>query len=226
MVKENLPLAEFSCSPGCPCARRRSADLGLGERSSPVFRFESPPGRPQGAEAACRRVLLRPIADAMGHRSNAASKLDASRGSTKSRKLIRSLFGHDPSRPIPWAGGREPGTIVAHRLRTVAETFRACVTHFRCGGLAGAPAGEQWAADENTYTHPRPLPSVIFLCAPFWTQEALVTTAPPVPATAPDRSRVARFWTAGAVLHEMLHLVYRGFFSQMEGPCTSASAED
>lgn len=186
--------------------------------AGPVFRFECPAGCPQGAEAACRRVLYRALVDAIGLCLNAASQLEATPRSIRTRNIFRSLFGHDPSRPVPWADNKESGAIVAHRLRKVAEAFHGRVTHFRCGGFPGAPAGQQCAVGTNAFTIPGLHPNVIFLCPPFWNQEPLVPATPPFPATAAGRARVARFWRAGIVLHEMLHLLYRGFFRHATVP--------
>ncbi len=195
-----------------------SAAPASGPAPGAVFRFECPAGCHQGAEAACRRVLFRALADAIGLCSEAASQLEASPPSTRTRNIFRSLFGHDPSRPVPWAGGRASGAIVAHRLRKVAEAFHGRVTHFRCGGFPGAPAGQQCGPNVNAFTLPLTHPNLIFLCPPFWNQEPLVPATPPFPGTPEGRARVARFWRAGIVLHEMLHLVYRGFFRHFAVP--------
>ncbi len=208
--------------------------------AGPVFRFECPAGCHQGAEAVCRRVLFQALADAIQLCSGAASQLEASPRSTRTRNIFRSLFGHDPSLPVPWAGGKESGAIVAHRLRKVAEAIHGRVTHFHCGGFPGAPANLQCPPAVNAIALP---PNLIVLCPRFWNLEPFTPPAPAFPPTlaGPDRealfervlgvaglawaaptpaarARVARFWRAGIVLHEMLHLLFRGFFRHFAVP--------
>lgn len=243
-VKESNVLAGFGCGADCRCPACRGLSgfalpavngfTGVAPAPAPapapaltpVFRFECPAGCPQGVEAECRRILYRAIADAITICNNAAAELEASPRSTRTRNIFRNLFGHDPSRPVPWAGNKESGAIVAHRLRKVAEAFHGRVTHFRCGGFPGAPAGQQCAAGDNAFTIPFLHPNVIFLCPQFWTQEALVPATPPFPTTAAGRAGVARFWRAGIVLHEMLHLLYRGFFSHATVPPNPADPQE
>lgn len=181
----------------------------------PVFRFDCTAGCLPVAPANCRGVVRQAMVDAIALCSRAASLLEASPPSTTTRSIFRSFFGHDPSRPVPWAGNKASGAIVAHRLRKTAEAFHRRVIHVRCGGFPGAPAGQQ-CGGANAFVIPSRHPNVLFLCPPFWNLAASVPSVPPI--TAAGRARVARFWRAGILLHEMLHLLYRPFFRHQSNP--------
>jgi hypothetical protein len=159
--------------------------------AGPLFRFECPIGCNPFAAGQCRATLRATIVDAMALCNAAAARLEANPRSDDTRAIFRFLFAHDPSRPVPWANNRESGAIVAHRLRRVAEALQGRVTHYRCVNTP-CPAGR------NAFTRPATEPNRIFLCPRFWTQ--------------------TRFHRAGIVLHEMLHLLYRGFFRHARVP--------
>jgi hypothetical protein len=152
----------------------------LGETGAParpgglVFTLD-PAGCPQGGAT----VLRQAIRDAIRFATNAAGRLTI--GDARTAQIFQSLFGHPPTRPVPWAGGRASGAIVAHRLRRVAVALQGRGTRYRCG-CPGIPP------TVNAFADP---PNAIALCPRFWQQ-----------------SRVFR---AGIVFHEMLHLLYSGF---------------
>jgi hypothetical protein len=198
-LRQEPTLGYFGCGPGCRCPRCREMEDNpfVGEASAstrpagPVFRFECRPGCDPVAAAQCQNVLRRAILDAINLASNAASKLEAlkrpgarSPDDSRTMRLFRFFFGHDPSRPVPWAGGRESGAIVAHRLRKVAEALRGRGTRYRC--IAGCPAGD------NARTNAATDPNLVRLCPRFWT--------------------LSRSLRAGVLLHEMRHLLYYDFF--------------
>ena len=139
-----------------------------------VYRL-NPAGCPQGGAA----VLRTAIRDAMRFATSAARKLET--GDATAARIFQSLFGHPPTRPVPWANNRTSGAIVAHRIRRVAQALQGRGTHYRCG-CPGLPA------TVNAFAAP---PNAVALCARFWQQ--------------------SRAFRAGIVFHEMLHLLYAGF---------------
>ena len=192
-----------AATPTRPRRRRGGRRLGLagglylGEPAAPapvtgpLFRFECPVGCDPFAAGQCRATLRRAIIDAIALCNAAAARLEASPRSDDTRNIFRFFFAHDPSRPVPWADNRESGAIVAHRLRRVAEALHGRVTHYRCV-TANCPPGR------NAFTRPTTEPNLIFVCPRFWTRP--------------------RFQRAGILLHEMLHLIYRGFFRHAAVP--------
>lgn len=172
----------------------------IGEPSAPagpVFRLECPTGCAPIAAAQCRAVLRRAIVAAIFLADNAASKLEASPRDSETVRLFRFFFGHDPSRPVPWADNRESGASVARRLRTVAEALRRRGVLFRCNAAcsAGVIASANAGVDPNRIT----------LCAGFWNP----------PAGLPLSAEAFR---AGVIIHEMLHLLYHQFFHHAGHP--------
>jgi hypothetical protein len=133
--------------------------------------------------------------------TNAANKLEASPRDPATVRIFRSFFGHDPSRPVTWANNKESGLSVAHRFRKVAEALRARGTMYRCDACAGSPT-------TNAFVTPATERNVIFLCPRFWSLAHL----------APLTDRQRRFFRAGIVLHEMLHLLYSSFFRHLTVP--------
>jgi hypothetical protein len=162
--------------------------LGQAPPAGPVFRFECPAGCSPRTTGQCRTVLRRAILDAISLASNAASRLEADPPSAATIGHFRDLFGHPPSRPVPWAGNRASGALVAHRFRRVADGFRTRVTHYSCGCPGAAATVNARAAR----------PNLIRLCPRFWTQ--------------------SRFLRAGILLHEMIHLLYFSFFRHFRTP--------
>lgn len=207
LLRQDPTLGCFGFGPGCRCSHCRengSRRLLLGEPAAPapappgpVFRLRCPAGCPPVAAAQCRTIVWRAAADAIRLCINAANKLEAQDAPTSAHFL--RIFGHPPSRPVPWAGNRSSGATVAHRLRKVAEALHGRVVHFRCT-CPGAPAGT------NARTNAAVERNVINLCARFWNR---------ADAGLPLSNR---FFRAGVVLHEMLHLLYHEFFHHAGHP--------
>jgi hypothetical protein len=140
----------------------------------------------------CRAVVLDAICDAINLARNAATALESAPPCPKTIRLFRFFFGHDPSRPVPWAGNRPSGLIVAHRLRRSAEELAGGRTvTYRC--VTNCPA------TTNARTNAAQDPSLIRLCPRFFNP----------PAGLPLSREMFR---AGVLLHEMLHLLYHQFF--------------
>jgi hypothetical protein len=158
----------------------------------PAFRLECAAGCPPLPANRCRAVVRQANVDAIELARNAAMALESTPPSRETTRLFRAFFGHDPSRPVPWAGNRPSGLIVAHRFRRCAEelaggrtmTYR-CVTNCR--------------PKDNARTNAAREPSVIRLCPRFFNRR---TSCP----------LGNQFFRGGVVLHEMLHLLYHQFF--------------
>ena len=175
-------------------------DLGQPSPTAPVFRFECPAGCAPLAADQCRTVLLQAIRDAIHLASNSASKLEANPRDAKTVSIFLKLFGHDPSRPVPWAENKESGAIVAWRLRKVAQELgggRRIL--YRCG-CPGA------AATVNARTVS---PLEVRLCSRFWSLGQ--------PGFLPVGQN-PRWIRAGIILHEMLHQLFREFFRHFRVP--------
>jgi hypothetical protein len=176
---------------------------GLGEPQAPpalpqpVFRLDCTAANcPLPTLAQCQNTVRLAAADAIRLCIRAAERLDAAHPATVAH-FIR-IFGHPPTRLVPWANNRPSGETVAHRLRRVAEALHGRVVHFDCacpGAAAGVNAQTNFAAD----------PNIIHLCARFWNRVA----------TAALNNRSFR---AGVILHEMLHLIYSQFFHHAGHP--------
>lgn len=152
-----------------------------------VFRLDCP---------AQNSIVTLAVREAIRLCINAASRLEAREPSTVNH--FRRIFGHDPSRPVPWAGNIASGTSVANRLRGIATGLHGRVVRFRCvcpGAGPGVNAQTDWAAERN----------VINLCARFWNPPATL----PLPVLS---------FRAGVILHEMLHLQYYSFFHHAGHP--------
>jgi hypothetical protein len=163
---------------------------------APAFRFDCAGGcAPAGAsEVECRRALRQAIVSAIGVANTAAAALEASPRADRTRRIFRFFFGHDPSRPVPWAGNKESGVVVAHRLRKVAEGLRGRNTRYHCACPPGA----------NPELRARAVPpNEVILCPRFWN--------PP-----PGLGMSNRLFRAGVVLHEMLHLLYHEFLTHAD----------
>ena len=140
----------------------------------------------------CRAVVRQANVDAIELARNAAMALESRPPSRETIRLFRAFFGHDPSRPVPWAGNRPSGLIVAHRFRRCAEELAGGRTMtYRCVTKCGPK--------ENARTNAAREPSVIRLCPRFFNRR---TSCP----------LGNQFFRAGVVLHEMLHLLYHQFF--------------
>jgi len=177
-----------------------ASDLGQPSPAGAVFRFECPAGCAPLAADQCRKVLLQAIRDAIHLAANSASKLEANPRDAKTVSTFLKLFGHDPSRPVPWAENKESGAIVAWRLRKVAQELGGGRrTLYRCG-CPGA------AATVNARTVS---PLEVRLCSKFWRLGQ--------PGFLPAGQN-PRWIRAGIILHEMLHQLFREFFRHFRVP--------
>jgi len=168
--------------------------------TGPVFDFECPAGCDPVAADQCRRILLQAIRDAIHLASNAALKIEANPRDAKTVSIFRKLFGHDPSRPVPWAGNKESGASVAGRLRKVAQELGGGRrTVYRCGCPGAAPT-----VNARTVS-----PFEVRLCSRFWSLGQ--------PGFLPVGQN-PRWIRAGIILHEMLHQLFREFFRHFRVP--------
>jgi hypothetical protein len=151
--------------------------------------------------ARCIAVLRQAISDAIKMALDAANKLDdalkpGSPTADTVNPLFRFFFGHNPTRPVEWAGGIASGKSIADWYRAVArELGGGRQITFRCGtavlcGTAVAVTRHCDPAIVGTVE-----PNVINLCGPFW-------ASPGFPGLAPEDFRAA------TILHEMLHVVF------------------
>jgi hypothetical protein len=194
-------LEHFGLGSNCGCSNCSRPRLGEPPAPAalpqPVFRLDCTAANcPLPTLQQCRNTVRLAAADAIRLCIRAADRLDARHGPTV--VYFRRIFGHDPSRPVPWANNRPSGETVAHRLRKVAEALHRRVVHFECV-CPGAPAGV------NGRTNAAVDPNIIRLCARFWNRVA-------TPALN------NRNFRAGVILHEMLHLIYHQFFHHAGHP--------
>jgi hypothetical protein len=182
--------------------------------SAPVFDVQcpDPPGCPPIAAGQCRAVLRQAIIEAIKLANNAANKIQAATNVEPAKRdpaakrtahLFKFFFGHDPTRPVPWAGNAASGVSVAFRFRAVAKELGGGrrIT-FRC-----LPTRADCAADDltccRTTTHAwvnqNTIPNVVHLCASFWNPRAGLRGLP------------ALQYRAAIIIHEMLHLLFQDF---------------
>ena len=185
----------------------------LAQPSGPVFDVQcpDPPGCPPLAAGQCRAVLRQAVVEAIRLANNAASKVEAATKIEPSKRDVETkktatffkfFFGHDPTRPVSWAGNQASGASVAYRFRAVAKQlgggrriiFRCLVTRPGC------------ADNDLTCCSPdqhalAPLPNVILLCASFWNPPAGLRGLP------------ALQFRAAIIIHEMLHLLFQDFLT-------------
>ncbi|WNG88150.1 hypothetical protein C6A87_002490 [Mycobacterium sp. ITM-2016-00317] len=97
---------------------------------APIFDFPACAPCPLPSAEQCGAALRQAIVRAIVLADNAADKVDASisvppaarsADAVRTATVFRSFFGHDPSRPVPWAGNEASGVSVAKRLRSVAR---------------------------------------------------------------------------------------------------------
>jgi hypothetical protein len=91
----------------------------------PAFRLECAAGCPPLPANRCMAVVRQANVDAIELARNAAISLESRPPSRETIRLFRAFFGHDPSRPVPWAGNRPSGLIVAHRFRGAPRNWQA-----------------------------------------------------------------------------------------------------
>ncbi|MCI0537237.1 MAG: peptidoglycan-binding protein [Verrucomicrobiales bacterium] len=196
-----------------------------------IHRLDCTAGCPGGlTEAQCAPIVSRAISAAIKLANNAADKTEAATKIEPSKRdsvaketarLFKAYFGHDPSKPISYAGHEPSGVSIANRFRAVAKELaggRRFV--FRCV-VATCPAGT--ASTAGDATHPpccrdgsrafvvvrhAALRNVVHLCTPFF--------------DLPEASR------GGTILHELLHLRYPDFlhhrFRRANAHCFKAFA--
>ena len=113
--------------------------------SGPIFDLVCAPGRcAPFADNQCRTVLRRATLDAIALANNAADKLSADNPDPETTRLFRAFFGHDPSRPIPWADNQPSRLSVASRFRSCARELNGGRrTQYSCVCAANAPAGRR-----------------------------------------------------------------------------------
>ncbi|NOT60746.1 MAG: hypothetical protein HOP19_11055 [Acidobacteria bacterium] len=144
------------------------------------------------ANAQCQPIIRGAVVSAIQLANNAASMLET--GHPEAARLFQFFFGHAPSRPVPWAGNRASGAIVAIRFRAVARALQSRGTLFRCNPActvnASTCAGSECSPRE---------PNVVELCQGFWNPPAGLHLAP-------------QFFRGAVILHEMLHLLFTDFF--------------
>jgi hypothetical protein len=212
-----LRMPAFGAEPMRPAP---SAMEGFGQPSppaqpaGPVFDVQcpDPPGCPPVAAGQCRAVLRQAIIEAIKLANNAASKIQAatklepSKRDAETKKtadLFKFFFGHDPTRPVPWAGNEASGTSVAYRFRAVARELgggRRIV--FRCLVARPGCADDDLTCcspDANAWVNQAIVPNVVHLCALFWNPPAGLRGLPPP------------YYRAGVLIHEMLHLLFQDF---------------
>jgi len=125
----------------------------------PVFRFTCPGGCPSGNQAQCRQILRTAIRDAIGLGSGAAAALEVT-PTARTVRIFRGTFGHPPSRPVPWAGGRSSGATLARRYRLAINALLRGGTAYICDPTLPANA--------RTVN-----PSRVLLGPTFWTQNRM-----------------------------------------------------
>lgn len=203
-LRQNPTLGYSGC--GCGCGQCGGKKLGFfaggfgepAQPAGPVFRFDCAGGCAPFAAGQCRDILRQALLDAIDLANNAASRLEASPVDAATNNTFRLLFGHLPTRPVPWAGNQPSGANVARRFRIVARELRSRGTLFRCIACNVSTTNE---CPLDTPTMPCPLNAqtlrpytlnTIELCPRFWSQPQM--------------------WRAGILLHEMLHNYFGQFF--------------
>lgn len=127
----------------------------------PVFRFICTGGCHFGNQAQCRQILRTAIRDAIGLGSGAAAALEVP-PTARTVRIFRGTFGHPPSRPVPWAGGRSSGATLARRYRLAINALLRGGTAYTCD--ATLPF--------NGWTDPVH-PNRVLLGPTFWTQNRM-----------------------------------------------------
>jgi hypothetical protein len=184
----------------------------------PRFLVECPAGCPPVVAGRCITVVRQAIIEAIKMANDAANKLEAAtnleiskRDKVKDKDAIetagffRSIFGHDPTRKVPWDDNKASGISVAKRFRAVANELgggRRIV--FRCvlDARANCAANDLTCClpDDRAWTLQPLVPNVVHLCPPFWNPPAGLRGLPP------------ENFRGGTIIHEMLHVLYWDFF--------------
>lgn len=196
--KENCERGRRWHFPDTDCIRGGPERAFLGEPAAapagPRFRFECPPGCAPAAANQCRNLVARAVRQAIQLANDAAAKLEANPRDAETVRLFTAFFGHNPSRPVPWAGNTESGLVVAKRFRKCASELNGGrVMRFRCVTAADC------TPTTNAFTNGATSPVLISLCPRFFNR----------PAGLPPDNQTFR---AAVILHEMLHLLFNEFF--------------
>ena len=150
--------------------------------SGPRFLVECPAGCPPVVAGRCITVVRQAIIEAIKMANDAANKLEAptnleisKRDKVKDKDAIetagffRSIFGHDPTRKVPWDDNKASGISVAKRFRAVANELgggRRIV--FRCvlDARANCTANDLTCClpDDRAWTLQPLVPNVVHLC--------------------------------------------------------------
>jgi hypothetical protein len=166
-----------------------------------------PPGCAPLAAAGCPGAVRAAVREAIRLALNAANRVEAAiavppasrdPNARQTARLFTFFFGHDPSRPIPWAGNQESGVSVAARFRAVANelnggrrvTFHCRPTQAGCGANLTCcdPNQNAWFSTG--------VPNAVNLCTGFWNPPAGLRGLPPVN------------FRAAVIIHEMLHMLF------------------
>jgi hypothetical protein len=189
---------------------------GIGELGAPIFDFPQPCAECTLPTAAqCRTALHQAVVRAISLAINAADKVDSAisvapaardADARRTARFFRCFFGHDPSRPVPWAGNEASGVSVAKRFRAVAHelnggrrfAFRCLPARAGCGDdlTCCEPGDNAWVVNANAVGDHPELRNTVHLCPPFWA--------------------ATRDIRAGIILHEVLHILYRGLLRDVD----------
>jgi hypothetical protein len=183
---------------------------GFSEPGGPVFDVQcpDPPGCPPVVAAQCRTVVREAVIEAIRLANNAATKVEAATAlkpaerdaeAKQTARLFTFFFGHDPARPVLWAGNQASGISVAARFRAVARELgggRRVIFHCR---VTRAGCGQDLTCCDpcdNGWFHPD-VPNTVNLCAGFWHPRADLRGLPQLN------------YRAAIILHEMLHMLFQ-----------------
>lgn len=152
--------------------------------------------------ACCQATLRRDLFLAIRLARRAARRLESRPRDTRTVRLYRVAFGHDPGRRLPAARRfADAGAYSAHRFRQVAAALERRAIRFQCRGQPAAHPNRNAAVPRELGG--RPNRSVIWLYPRYWSQprpvrlgvlvhEALhLSASMGDPDTAPSRGRNA-----------------------------------
>lgn len=173
-AKAANPVFRFDCAGGCSVLRTTN-----------VGGFPVPLATPQ-TTAQCQALLYRAASLAIALANKAAALLEADPVDKATAAIFLRIFGHPPSRPVPWDKNRPSSAGIAFGFRSVARNLHERVITFRCRPApAGHPLTRAFTTTDNLTT--------INLCPPFWLSD--------------------EHHQAGTIIHETLHLIFPEFFS-------------
>jgi hypothetical protein len=200
------------CTAGSPAASLRwtavpsQGSVNSTHRSS-TSRSHVPSARFPQLRNAEQRSARRSF-ERSGVATHAADKIDAAISVTpgardadarRTARFFRCFFGHDPSRPVSWAGNEASGVSVAKRFRAVAReldggrrvVFRCLPAQVGCADndpTCCAPNDTAWVANAAMLVNHPNLRNTVSLCPRFWAAN--------------------RDIRAGIIVHEMLHMLF------------------